>query len=95
MDWIEHRNALLVDHGIAKRLQYTQMALSADESTAKKQELIHCCLGHPGEKCFNNCIKWMGMSDLQLEKGDKLLEDKCEVCIKVKKAKGQSHVPVS
>ena len=64
------------------------MILSIDKITAKKQELIYYYLGYPEEKHFNNYTKWIGMSDLQLEKGNKLLEDKCEVCIKVKKAKG-------
>ena len=57
LDWVEYRDALLVDYSIVKRLQYTQIVLSVDKLTAKKQELIYYCLDYPGEKHFNNCIK--------------------------------------
>ena len=71
------------------------MALSADEATAKKQALIHHCLGHLGRKWFNDCIRMMDMGDLQLEKDDKLLNNNCEVCVIAKKVKLQNHIPVS
>ena len=57
LDAVKHVNALLVGPDVAKRTQYAWIALSADEATAKKQELIHHCLGHPGQKQFNNCVK--------------------------------------
>ena len=95
MDSVKHKDTLLVSPDVAKRMQYTQMALSADEATAKKQALIHHHLGHPGRKQFNDCIKLMNMDKLQLEKDDKLLNDNCEVCVMAKKVKLQSHIPVS
>lgn len=92
---MKHVDALLVGPDVAKRTQYARIALSADEATARKQALIHCCLGHPGRRCFNDCIKMMDMNELQLEKDDKLLNDNCEVCVKAKNVKLQSHIPVS
>ena len=53
---------------VAKRTQYARIALSAEEATAKKQELIHRRLGHPGRKRFDHCIKLLDMSELRLEK---------------------------
>ena len=84
---MKHEDALLVGPDVAKRTQYARMALSADEVTAKKQALIHCRLGHPGRKRFNDCVKLMDMGDLRLEKDDKLLNDNCEVCVMAKKVK--------
>ena len=34
------------------------------------------------------------MGELQVEKQDQLLDDKCEVCVKAKQVKRQSHIPV-
>ena len=95
LDSVKHVDALLVGPGVAKRTQYARIALSADEATAKKQALIHRRLGHPGRKRFNDCIKLMDMSELRLEKDDKLLNNNCEVCVKAKNVKLQSHIPVS
>ena len=92
---MKHKDTLLVSPDVAKRMQYTQMALSADEATAKKQALIHHHLGHPGRKQFNDCVKLMDMDKLQLEKDDKLLNDNCEVCVIAKKVKLQNHIPVA
>ena len=61
---MKHEDALLVGPDVAKRAQYAQMALSADEATAKKQALIHHCLGHLGRKQFNDCVKLMDMGNL-------------------------------
>ena len=36
----------------------------------------------------------MDMSELQLEKNDKLLDNNCDVCVKAKKVKLQSYFPV-
>lgn len=94
MDAVKHVDALLVGPDVAKRMQYAWLALSADEATAMKQALIYHCLGHPERKQFNNCVKWMDMDDLQLEKDDKLLNNNCKVCVKAKKVKLQSHFPV-
>ena len=94
MDAVKHEDALFISPDIAKRMQYAWIALSADGATAMKQALIHCCLGHPGQKWFNNCVKWMDMDELQLKKDDKLLDNNCEVCVKAKKVKLQSHSSV-
>ena len=61
MDLVKYKDALLVSPDVAKRMQYTQMALSADEATAKKQALIHYQLGHPGRQRFNDCLKLMDL----------------------------------
>ena len=61
---MKHEDTLLVGPDVAKRTQYTQIVLSADEITAKKQALIHHCLGHLGRKQFNDCVKLMDMGDL-------------------------------
>ena len=84
---MKHEDTLLVGPDVAKRTQYTQIALSVDEAMAKKQALIHHCLGHSGRKQFNNCVKLMDMDELQLEKDDKLLNDNCELCTMTKKVK--------
>ena len=95
LDTVKHRDTLLVGPDVAKRMQYAQMALSADEATAKKQALIHYQLGHPGRQRFNDCLKLMDLdSNLQLGKGDKMLDDSCEVCSMAKKIKSQSHISV-
>lgn len=52
LNWVEYRNTLIVNYSIAKRLQYTQIVLSIDKLTAKKQELIHHYLGYLEEKMF-------------------------------------------
>ncbi|EYE90608.1 uncharacterized protein EURHEDRAFT_510308 [Aspergillus ruber CBS 135680] len=94
LEAVKHVNALLVGPGVAKRKQHARLALSADEETAIKQRLIHRRLGHPGRKRFNNCVNWMDMEELRINKRDKLLDDNCEVCIKAKQVKKQGHVPV-
>ena len=93
---VNHINALLTGPDVNMRRQYARMALSADEVTAKKQELVHRRLGHPGRQRFNDCLELMGLdrSELRLGKSDKMLDDSCEVCIMAKKAKLQSHIPV-
>ncbi|ODM14245.1 hypothetical protein SI65_10341 [Aspergillus cristatus] len=94
MHSVKHVNALFTGPGAAKRLQYARMALSADEQTRKKQELIHRRLGHAGRKRFNTCVEYMELDELKLGKRDQLLHDNCEVCVKAKKVKKQSHAPV-
>ncbi|ODM15243.1 hypothetical protein SI65_09184 [Aspergillus cristatus] len=94
MHSVKHVNALFTGPGAAKRLQYARMALSADEQTRKKQELIHRRLGHAGRKRFNTCVEYMELDELKLGKRDQLLHDNCEVCAKAKKVKKQSHAPV-
>ena len=64
MDAVKHRDALLVGPDDAKRMQYAQLALSADEAIAKKQELVHQQLGHPGRQRFNSCLEIMDLSEL-------------------------------
>ena len=64
MDAVKHRDALLGGLEVAKRTQYAQLALSADEETAKKQELVHQQLGHPRRQRFNKCLKLMDLSEL-------------------------------
>ena len=92
LDTVNHVDALLVD---SKRInQHARLALSADEETAMKQKLIHRCLGHPGRNRFNNCVEWMDMDELKINKRDRLLDDNCEVCVKSKQVKKQSHVPI-
>ena len=78
----------------AKRTQYTWLALSADEATVKKQELVHRRLGHPRRQRFNKCLKLMDLSKLQLGKSNRMLDDKCEICVMAKKNKTQSHILV-
>ena len=95
LDSVKHKDTLLVSPDVAKRMQYAWMALSVDEAMAKKQALIHHCLGHPGRKQFNDCVKLMDMDKLQLEKDDKLLNDNCEMCVMAKKVKLQNHIPVA
>ena len=41
LDAVKYRDALFVGPNIAKRMQYTWLALSADEVMAKKQELVY------------------------------------------------------
>ena len=94
LDAVRHINALHVGPSVAKMKQHARLALSADEETAMKQKLIHRRLGHPGRGRFNNCVEWMDMGELQVEKQDQLLDDKCEVCVKAKQVKRQSHIPV-
>lgn len=96
LDSVKHENTLLVSPNVAKRTQYTQMALSADEATARKQTLIHSRLGHPGRHRYNECLEMMDLDkdELRLPQDDKLLDNSCEVCSKAKKHKNQSHMPV-
>ena len=89
MDLVKYKDALLVSPDVAKRMQYTRMALSTDEATAKKQALIHHQLGYPGRQRFNDCLKLMDLdSNLQLGKDDKMLDNSCKVCSMAKKIKG-------
>ena len=94
MDAVKHKDALLGGLENAKRMQYAWLALSADEATAKKQELVHRRLGHPGRQRFNKCLELMDLSELQLGKSDEMLNDNCEICVMAKKNKMQSHIPV-
>ena len=94
LDAVKHRDALLGGLEVAKRMQYTQLALSVDEATAKKQELVHWWLGHPRRQRFNKCLKLMDLSELWLGKSDEMLNDNCEICMMAKKNKMQSHIPV-
>ena len=64
MDTVKHRDALLDGLEVTKRMQYTQLALSTDKVIAKKQELVHQQLGHPGRQRFNKCLKLMDLSEL-------------------------------
>ena len=89
---VNHVDALLVD--ARKSKQYARLALSADEQISRKQELIHSRLGHPGRQRFNYCVDCMDMSDLKLDKRDRLLHDNCEICIKAKQVKKQNHSPI-
>ena len=41
LDAVKHKDALLGGLENAKRMQYAWLALSVDEATAKKQELVH------------------------------------------------------
>lgn len=41
LDAVKHRDALFAGPDVAKRMQYTWLALSADKVMAKKQELVH------------------------------------------------------
>ena len=91
---VNHINALLIGPNIRERKQYARMALSADEATAKKQELVHRRLGHPGRQRFNDCLRMMDLDELQLGKSAKMLDDNCEICVMAKKHKLQSHIPV-
>lgn len=75
--------------------QHARLALSADEEKAMKQRLIHRHLGHPGKNRFNNCVDWMDMDDLKINKRDRLLDGSCEACVKSEQVKKQSHVPIS
>ena len=94
LDTVKHRDALLGGLENAKRTQYARLALSADEATAKKQELVHRRLGHPGRQRFNKCLELMDLSELRLGKSDEMLNDNCEICVMAKKNKTQSHIPV-
>ena len=69
------------------------LATDIDEIDMKRN-LIHSRLGHPGRNRFNNCVSSMDMDELKVRKRDALLDDKCEVCIKAKQVKAQSHKPV-
>ncbi|BCR87868.1 uncharacterized protein ACHE_40432S [Aspergillus chevalieri] len=91
---VRHVNALFIGPKAAKRQQYARMALSADEQTRMKQELIHRRLGHAGRSRFNTCVEYMELDELKLGKRDQLLHDNCEVCAKAKKVKKQSHAPI-
>ena len=89
---VKYANALLVD--ARKSKQHARLALSADEQISRKQELIHSRLGHPGRRRFNYCVESMDMSNLKLDKRDRLLHDNCEICIRAKQVKKQNHSPV-
>ena len=91
---VKHVNALFLGPKEAKRQQYARMALSANEQTRRKQELIHRRLGHAGRSRFNTCLEYMELDELKVGKQDQLLHDNCEVCAKAKKVKKQSHAPV-
>ena len=64
MDTVKYKDALLDGLENAKRMQYTWLALSVDEATAKKQELVHQWLGHPRRQRFNKCLELMDLSEL-------------------------------
>ena len=91
LDAVSDVNALYVN---PKGKQPAQMALSVEDLTAKKRELIHSRLGHPGRKRFNMCVDSMDMSDLRINKRDQLLDDSCETCSHAKQVKKQNHTPV-
>lgn len=90
---VNNVNALFVNPK-ERQKQHAQMALSAEDLTTKKRELIHSRLGHPGRKRFNMCVDSMDMSDLRINKRDQLLDDSCEICIHAKQVKKQNHAPV-
>lgn len=92
MDSVTNPDALLVD--ARKSKQFARLALSEDGKISEKQALIHSRLGHPGRRQFNYCVENMDMNDLKLKKKDELLHDKCEVCIRAKQVKKQTHSPV-
>lgn len=94
LDTVRHIDALFTGPKAAKLRQYACLALPADEEVAKKQQLIHRRLGHPGRNRFNNCVGWMDMNELRINKRDPLLDDKCEICLKAKQMIHQSHKPV-
>ena len=60
MDTVKHRDALLGGLEVAKRMQYTQLALSVDEATAKKQDLVHRWLGHNDDKSLRTRCNRIG-----------------------------------
>jgi hypothetical protein len=94
LDSVVHMDAIFTGPKLKIARQYARMALSADEKIRKKQELVHRRLGHPGRDRFNSCVESMDLDELKLVKKDQLLHDNCEVCIKAKQVKNQSHKPV-
>ncbi|BCR88813.1 uncharacterized protein ACHE_50011A [Aspergillus chevalieri] len=72
----------------------SRRAVRADDETEQRREIIHQRLGHPGRKRFNWCVETMDMDELKVRKRDKLLDDDCEICVKAKQVKSQSHLPV-
>lgn len=89
---VKGTDALLVD---AKKQKYiARFALSKESETAEKQMLIHSRLGHLGRRRFNHCVDNMDLSELKIKQQDRLLDDKCEICIRAKQVKKQNHNPV-
>ena len=81
LDAVKHKDTLLGGLENAKRMQYTQLALSVDEATAKKQELVHWQLGHPRRQRFNKCLELMDLSELWLGKSNEMLNGNWEICM--------------
>lgn len=103
LDTVAHINALFVESPSisGKKKQSAQIAARVNSDNGngtieKKRDLIHRRLGHPGKKRFNNCVRGLGMDELALNKRemDSLLDEKCEICVKAKQVKNQSHKPV-
>ena len=110
LDRVTHANALYVKPEQARKcaefiikpdVQSVIQLLSGRAARAEteneidqRQQLIHQRLGHPGKRRFNVCVEALNLDQLKIGKQDKLLESNCEVCIKAKQVKNQSHVPV-
>ena len=108
LDRIMHANALYVKPEQARKCDefigkpdersviqlLSGRAARAEDETEQRREIIHQRLGHPGKRRFNGCVEAMDMDELKVGKRDKLLKDDCEICIKAKQVKIQSHVPV-
>lgn len=93
LESVTDANALLTGVMHRRRVYRAWLATDIDEIDMKRN-LIHSRLGHPGRNRFNNCVSSMDMDELRVRKRDALLDDKCEVCIKAKQVKAQSHKPV-
>lgn len=92
---VANQDALLIKPAQRRHMQIAKRADDGGEDVIeRKRELIHRRLGHPGKKRFNNCLQGLDMEELALGKHDALLDDKCEVCVKSKQVKNQSHIPV-
>lgn len=94
LDSVVSRDALKLGPSIGKMRHYASMAMETHSTLDRKRELIHRRLGHPGRKRFNDCVHDMGLDELKLPKADPELEDKCEICVKSRQVKGQSHKKV-
>ena len=94
LESVTSRDALKTGPSITKMQQNARMAIVTHSDVDVKRALIHRRLGHPGRQRFNHCVSEMKMNELQLDKTDKLLHDKCEICVKAKQVKNQSHKQV-
>lgn len=97
LDGITHMNALYVKPERARRAEFVsngRIARAHGDETERRRGLIHQRLGHPGKRRSNSCVEALNMDELKVSKRDELLDDKCEICIKAKQVKNQSHAPV-